>query len=293
MTEIKGGNMHDDKLLLGQATDYPQRYAPGVLFPIARAGGREELGFTGALPFQGVDLWTHYEVSWLDARGKPRVAIAEIAVPADSPCLIESKSMKLYFNSLNFERFDDAAAFRAVVERDLSAAAGAPVALTLQPVGVPGMSGTPVARQGMSPALAFAALPGDCLDDLDIACDAFQVDPGLLRADASRRVSETLHSHLLRSRCPVTHQPDWASVFVDYEGAALDRAGLLAYLVSYRNQSDFHEQCVERIFRDVMAVARPTRLTVYARYTRRGGLDINPWRSTGAGGPATWRQPRQ
>jgi 7-cyano-7-deazaguanine reductase len=279
--------MHDDKLLLGQATEYPQRYAPGVLFPIARAQGRAELGFAATLPFHGVDLWTHYEVSWLDARGKPRVAIAEIAVPATSPCLIESKSMKLYFNSLNFERFDEAAAFLAVVERDLSAAAGAPVAVTLQPVAVAGNG----AGAGFSPA--FAALPGDCLDELDIACEAFQVDPGLLRADASRPVRETLHSHLLRSRCPVTHQPDWATLLVDYEGAALDRAGLLAYLVSYRNQSDFHEQCVERIFRDVMAVARPTRLTVYARYTRRGGLDINPWRSTEPGVPATWRQPRQ
>lgn len=291
--------MHGDKLLLGQATDYPQRYAPGVLFPIARAQGREELGFGAALPFHGVDLWTHYEVSWLDARGKPRVAIAEIAVPATSPCLIESKSMKLYFNSLNFERFDAAAAFRAVVEKDLSAAAGAPVTVTLQPVAAGGGTAGGLAAEaagagaGAAPALAFAALPGECLDELDIACDAFQVDPGLLRADAGRRVRETLHSHLLRSRCPVTHQPDWASLLIDYEGAALDRAGLLAYLVSYRNQSDFHEQCVERIFRDVMAVARPAHLTVYARYTRRGGLDINPWRSTAPGGPATWRQPRQ
>lgn len=281
-------NGHDgDKLLLGQATDYPQRYAPGVLFPIARAQGREELGFSAALPFHGTDLWTHYEVSWLDLRGKPRVAIAEIAVPATSPCLIESKSMKLYFNSLNFERFDDAAAFRALVERDLSAAAGAPVSVVLQPVGVA------AAGAGAAPVLHFASLPGECLDELDIACEAFQVDPGLLRADAGRQVRETLHSHLLRSRCPVTHQPDWASLVIDYQGAALDHAGLLAYLVSYRNQSDFHEQCVERIFRDVMAVTKPLRLTVHARYTRRGGLDINPWRSTEPGLPPTWRQPRQ
>jgi 7-cyano-7-deazaguanine reductase len=279
---------HGDKLLLGQATDYPQRYAPDVLFPIARAQGREELGFAGAMPFHGVDLWTHYEVSWLGARGKPRVAIAEIAVPAASPCLIESKSMKLYFNSLNFERFDDAGAFRALVEKDLSAAAGAAVTVALQPVGVAATGETSPA-----PALQFAALPGECLDALDIACEAFQVDPGLLHADPVRPVRETLHSHLLRSRCPVTHQPDWASLVIDYEGAALDRAGLLAYLVSYRNQSDFHEQCVERIFRDVRAVTKARRLTVYARYTRRGGLDINPWRSTEPGGPATWRQPRQ
>lgn len=272
--------MSANDLLLGKATDYPQRYAPGVLFPIARAQGREELGIApGALPFQGVDVWTHYEVSWLDARGKPRVAIAIIEVPATSPCLVESKSMKLYFNSLNFERFETAEAFRVVVEKDLSGAAGAAVTVTLQPVTAAGH--------------AFSDLPGDCLDEQDIACTAFEVDPGLLHADAARPVSEALHSHLLRSRCPVTHQPDWASLYIDYSGPALDRAGLLAYLVSYRNQSDFHEQCVERIFMDLMARCRPQRLTVYARYTRRGGLDINPFRSTEGLLPPPLRQPRQ
>lgn len=274
--------MSANDLLLGKATDYPQSYAPGVLFPIARAQGREELGLApGTLPFRGVDLWTHYEVSWLDARGKPKVAIASIEVPATSPSLIESKSMKLYFNSLNFERFETAEAFRAVVGKDLSAVAGATVTVTLQPVTAAGHG--------------FADLPGDCLDELDIACDAFAVDPGLLRADADRPVTEALHSHLLRSRCPVTHQPDWASLYIDYSGPALDRAGLLAYLVSYRNQSDFHEQCVERIFMDLMTRCRPQRLTVYARYTRRGGLDINPFRSSGEcyGRPENIREIRQ
>lgn len=272
--------MTTDKLLLGQATDYPQRYTPGVLFPIARRQGREALGLgEGALPFTGVDIWTHYEVSWLDTRGKPKVAVAEIRVPASSPSLIESKSMKLYFNSLNFERFEDAAAFTRLVEADLSAAAGAPVTMALQPASVDGGG--------------FAGLPGDCLDELEIACDAFEVAPGLLRADAGTVVTETLHTHLLRSRCPVTHQPDWASVMVAYSGPVLDREGLLAYLVSYRNQSDFHEQCVERIFLDIQARCRPSQLTVYARYTRRGGLDINPFRSTGTGAPPAARQLRQ
>lgn len=269
-----------DKLLLGQATEYPQRYAPGVLFPIARRQGRAELGLDGdALPFQGVDIWTHYEVSWLDARGKPRVAVAEIRVPAASPSLIESKSMKLYFNSLNFERFESPEAFRHLVEADLSAAAGASVVMALLPPTVTG--------QG------FTDLPGECLDDLDIACEVFEVQPDLLAADPRRTVTETLHSHLLRSRCPVTHQPDWASVLVEYTGPALDRAGLLAYLVSYRNQSDFHEQCVERIYLDLQARCRPTRLAVYARYTRRGGLDINPFRSSAPGEPPALRQVRQ
>ncbi|MCD6060858.1 MAG: queF [Moraxellaceae bacterium] len=271
--------MSHDKLLLGKTTDYPQRYAPETLFPIARSEGRAAVGIAGALPFCGVDVWTHYEVSWLDAQGKPRVAIAEIVVPADSPSLVESKSMKLYFNSLNFERFDSATAFLACVTRDLTAAAGAPVQVTLLPH---------EAGDG-----TLVRLPGECLDELPLACDAFEVDPGFLRADPQRVISETLHSHLLRSRCPVTHQPDWASVLVEYEGPALDRTGLLAYLVSYRNHADFHEQCVERIFMDVMQRCAPLQLTVYARYTRRGGLDINPWRSTRETLPYRLRLARQ
>lgn len=271
--------MSHDKLLLGQATDYPQHYAPELLFPIARAQGRAAVGIAGNLPFHGMDFWTHYEVSWLDAQGKPRVAVAEIAVPADSPSLIESKSMKLYFNSLNFTRFDNADAFVACVTRDLSGAAGAPVQVTLLP--------------HAAADTAMASLPGDCLDDLPLACEEFSVNPDFLRADATRTASEILHSHLLRSRCPVTHQPDWASVMIAYEGPALDRSGLLAYLVSYRNHADFHEQCVERIFMDVRLRCAPRRLTVYARYTRRGGLDINPWRSTGETLPQRLRLARQ
>lgn len=271
--------MHDDRLLLGRETDYPQRYAPELLFPIPRREGRAALGLRGEPPFRGVDLWTHYEVSWLDAQGKPCVAIAEIRVPAESPSLIESKSMKLYFNSLNFERFATADAFLDVVGRDLSAAAGAPVAVEL--------------LSAATGAAGIAPLPGDCLDELEVACSDFEVNPALLRADPARPVAESLHSHLLRSRCPVTHQPDWASVLVSYEGPAIDRAGLLAYLVSYRNQADFHEHCVERIFMDIRERCGALQLTVYARYTRRGGLDINPWRSTGPGLPPRLRQPRQ
>jgi 7-cyano-7-deazaguanine reductase len=271
--------MGHDKLLLGQATEYPQRYAPELLFPIARGEGRAAVGIAGALPFRGVDVWTHYEVSWLDTQGKPRVAVAEIVVPAESPQLIESKSMKLYFNSLNFERFESADAFLACVAKDLSGAAGAPVQVTLLPHD--------------AAAGGFDGLPGECLDELPLVCAEFEVNPGFLRAEPGRVVSETLHSHLLRSRCPVTQQPDWASVMIAYEGPALDRAGLLAYLVSYRNHADFHEQCVERIFMDIMQRCAPRELTVYARYTRRGGLDINPFRSTASALPPRLRQPRQ
>lgn len=261
--------MAHDKLLLGQATDYPVRYAPEVLFPIARREGRAAVGLGegDALPFHGDDLWTHYEVSWLEPSGKPRIAAAEIRVPATSPCLIESKSLKLYFNSLNFERFASEQAFLERVTADLSRAAGAPVSLSLI---LPGAHGR----------AAVSDLPGTCLDDLPLTCDAFAMEPSTLRSAADGDVvEETLHSHLLRSLCPVTNQPDWGSVLVRYRGPRIDPQGLLAYLVSYRSHADFHEQCVERIFMDIRRQCRPQALTVYARYTRRGGLDINPFRS--------------
>lgn len=260
--------MSVDKSLLGQQTDYPQRYSPDVLFPIARAEGRAAVGVKEGqpLPFKGADLWTHYEVSWLESGGKPHVAAAEISVPATSPFLIESKSLKLYFNSLNFERFATADDFVACVEQDLSKAAAAPVSIKLF-------------SPGQYAALAVTDFPGICLDDLPLRCERFELDASTLSASGTV-VEESLHSHLLRSNCPVTNQPDWGSVLVQYRGPAIDRVGLLAYLVSYRQHADFHEQCVERIFMDILTRCRPDALTVYARYTRRGGLDINPFRST-------------
>lgn len=274
-------NFPEGSLLLGQQTDYPVRYAPEVLFPIARDEGRRSLGLSaGALPFAGVDLWTHYEVSWLDAGGKPRVALAEIRVPADSPNLVESKSMKLYFNSLNFERFESAGAFVGRVVADLSVVAGASVGVELLfPEDVRAMS--------------MARLPGESLDGLPLTCDDFIIDPALLRADPARIVSETLTTDLLRSLCPVTHQPDWGSVMVRYRGPAIDRLGLLGYIVSFRNHPDFHEQCVERMFVEIMARCQPAELTVYARYTRRGGLDINPFRTNCGDMPPSARLFRQ
>ncbi len=267
--------------LLGQPTLYPKEYAPELLFPIARAEGRAAVGLatTAPLPFEGRDVWTHYEVSWLDAGGKPRVAVAEICVPALSPFLIESKSLKLYFNSLNFERFDDEGAFLARVQADLSQVAGANVQLALFP-------------PAQHARLAITDFPGICLDELPLSCESFALNPDALESGGAV-VEETLHTHLLRSLCPVTNQPDWASVLVRYRGPAMDRAGLLAYLVSYRQHADFHEQCVERIFMDILQRCRPESLTVYARYTRRGGLDINPWRSTEGVAPERWRLFRQ
>lgn len=248
---------------LGREVAYPTRYDPGLLCPIPRHVGRAALGLANgtALPFVGHDRWQAYELSWLDAHGKPQVATATFCVPADSPCLIESKSLKLYLNSLNFERFDDAATVGERIAADLSTAAGAAVTLAF---GLPAQE---------------AATTGDCIDGQAITVDRFgPPDPALLVA-TGEIVKETLHSGLLKSNCPVTGQPDWADLNLHYRGPRIDRAGLLRYLVGFRNHADFHEQCVERIFIDVLARCAPSALAVEARYTRRGGLDINPWRA--------------
>lgn len=248
---------------------------PDLLFPIARAAAREAMGLADPLPFHGVDIWNAWELSWLDQRGKPRVAIGEFRIPASSPNLIESKSFKLYLNSLNQTRFADADALRAVLLAELSSAAGAPIEVVLLPVAP--LQSAPI--QG---------LDGDCIDDLDIDIDQYgPPQAGFLHVHAAAvPTTEVLVSHLLKSNCPVTGQPDWASVQIRYRGNRIDRAGLLRYLVSYRNHDDFHEQCVERIFRDLLARCAPQELTVHARYTRRGGLDINPWRSNVAAATA-------
>lgn len=253
---------HSD-LPLGRVVDYPRHYDPGLLFPIARSIGRSALALGDALPFIGVDRWHAYELSWLDARGKPVVATATFSVPAQSPHLVESKSLKLYLNAFNATRFDNAADVRARIAEDLSHVAGAAVDVAF---GLP----TPLADHD---AIG--------IDTQDIAIDAYgPPDASLLHADATDPANETLRSDLLKSNCPVTGQPDWASVRIAYRGPRIDRAGLLRYLVSYRDHAEFHEQCVERIFVDLMARCRPHSLSVQARYTRRGGLDINPWRGT-------------
>lgn len=253
---------------LGHDVAYPDHYDASLLFPIERAENRAALGLGGALPFVGSDVWNAYELSWLDPRGKPRVAVGRFTFPADTPRIIESKSFKLYLNSLNQTRLPDAAAYLERVERDVGAAAGGPVQVEL-------------IQPGRFDDERIAGLPGESLDDLDVDIDAYAPAPGLLRCEpAAAQVEETLTSELLKSNCPVTGQPDWGSVQIHYRGPRIDRRGLLAYIVSFRLHSGFHEDCVERIFMDVMAACRPTHLSVYARYTRRGGLDINPWRAT-------------
>ena len=264
---------------LGRDTAYPARYDAGLLYPIPRAAARAELGITGdALPFIGLDRWQAFELSWLDARGKPQVATATFRVPADSPNLIESKSFKLYLNSFNASRFDDAEAVRARIEADLSQAAGGSVDMRFD-----------------LPAMEPEATAAESIDGLDVAIDRYgPPDASLLSADAGDIAEETLASALLKSNCPVTGQPDWADVTIAYRGPRIDRAGLLRYLVSFRDHAGFHEQCVERIFIDLMARCAPQRLSVEARYTRRGGLDINPWRATpGSAAPASTRTQRQ
>jgi 7-cyano-7-deazaguanine reductase len=265
---------------LGRRTSYAERYDPDLLFAVERAPQRAELGFGAALPFRGADLWTAYELSWLDAAGKPQVAIATLTVPAESPRLVESKSVKLYLTALNQTRFASEADVQAAIARDLSDATGASVgvALTLPP--------------------EFAALPhselaGDCLDALPIAVDDGSPVPEALRAEGPA-VAESVYTRLFRSVCPVTGQPDYASVQLAYHGAQIDRAGLLRYLVSFRRQPGFHEHCVERIFANVWRRCRPERLSVYARFTRRGGVDINPFRTSGTEPwPANARTARQ
>ncbi len=269
-----------DKPRLGAETSYPERYAPELLVAIPRAEGRRELNLPATL--YGADHWTAWELSWLDPAGKPHVAIGEISVDAGSSHIIESKSLKLYLNSLNQASFADRRALASAIERDLGEAFGAPVEVTLFSIDA-------YRDKGM------AREEGVLLDELDVACQHYGgPEPALLAADKQASVvEETLCSHLLKSNCPVTGQPDWASVSIRYRGAPIDRPGLLQYLVSFRQHQDFHEHCVERIFADILTRCRPERLSVEARYTRRGGLDINPRRSTEPGGKPSPRTARQ
>lgn len=267
-------------LSLGQQSAYISQYTPSLLQPVPRSLNRDDLGLRGELPFQGCDVWTLYELSWLNAKGKPVVAIGEVFVPATSPNLIESKSFKLYLNSFNQTRCDSLEAVQALLVQDLSGCAGAPVSVTLFTL-----------DQALH---QIAQLPGECIDSLDIEVDGYEFDETLLQGAAGREiVEETLHSHLLKSNCLVTSQPDWGSVVIHYRGPRLDREKLLRYLISFRQHNEFHEQCIERIFTDLKHFCAPEQLTVHARYTRRGGLDINPFRSDWEPVPANLRLIRQ
>ena len=261
---------------LGKPSSYVDQYDASLLYPIARDVKRGEIGIdTGnAAPFFGADLWTAYEVSWLNLRGKPQVALAQFTVPCETPNIVESKSFKLYLNSLNNSRFTDAAEVQARLRADISEAVWRG-AERPSSVGVKMLAPEMFDREGI------AELDGLSLDRLDVECTRYLPAPELLTAlSGEPPVSEVLTSNLLKSNCLVTGQPDWASVRIAYSGPQIDQQGLLLYLVSFRNHNEFHEQCVERIFMDLWTRCKPVKLTVYARYTRRGGLDINPFRTS-------------
>ncbi len=256
---------HDSPL--GRAVQYAEQYDPSLLCPIPRAEQRAQLGLIGTLPFFGMDIWNAYEVSWLNLRGKPQIAIARMQVSADSPNIVESKSMKLYLNTYIQTKWAGPEAVLERLQTDLSAAFGSSVQIQLT---LPEAFGQ----------LALGEFEGLLLDRLDIDIDDYHPDPSLLMTDPNAgRVEETLVSHLLKSNCLVTGQPDWGSLQIRYAGKPIDQEGLLKYLIGFRTHQEFHEHCVERIFMDVLQQCAPSQLLVTARYTRRGGIDINPWRS--------------
>lgn len=252
---------------LGKPVEYPEHYDPGLLFPVSRSVNRSTIGVSDSLPFGGFDHWRAYEMSWLNSAGVPVVAIADILVPCDSPFLIESKSMKLYFNSLNQHRFASDHDVENLIAIDLSVAAGAPVKVELHQLN------ELIALQPVDPVSA------ELLDDIAITDPVFIPDASVLICDQTIKSSAILVSHLFRSNCPITAQPDWGSIFIDYEGMEINRQSLLRYILSYRQHEGFHEHCVEQIFLDLLKSCAPTRLTVSINFLRRGGLEINPLRS--------------
>ncbi|EKN4075578.1 NADPH-dependent 7-cyano-7-deazaguanine reductase QueF [Yersinia enterocolitica] len=270
------------ELTLGKPTAYCDNYDVTLLQAVPRSMNREPLGlYPDNLPFHGADIWTLYELSWLNNKGLPQVAVGEISLNADSVNLIESKSFKLYLNSFNQTAFTDWESVRTTLQQDLSACAQGEVSVTLYRLDE--MTHQPIAN-----------FSGECLDEQDICIDSYEFNADYLQGAAGKnRVTESLVSHLLKSNCLITHQPDWGSVQISYSGPQINREALLRYLISFRHHNEFHEQCVERIFNDIMRFCQPETLSVYARYTRRGGLDINPWRSNTNFVPLAGRLARQ
>lgn len=265
---------------LGKHSPYISTYTPSLLFPIPRKLSRDPAGIRSPLPFFGTDIWTAYEVSWLNEKGKPEVAVADFSFAADSANLIESKSFKLYLNSFNQSRFGSHADVRSIIEKDLTAASE-------------GKTEVQLTLPSRFNELKIEPFPGICIDLLDTEIKAYEPDPSTLQSDKNKIVTESLYSRLLKSNCPVTGQPDWADILFRYEGPEIDKSGLLRYIVSFRNHRGFHEQCVEIMFCDILERCTPEKLTVYARYTRRGGLDINPFRSNFEKAPENIRSARQ
>jgi len=264
----KDNHLNPQNSELGKKSVYEAEYNPEKLFPIPRKLNRERIGIGSTLPFYGFDLWNHYEVSWLNTKGKPIAALAEIIYGCESLNIIESKSMKLYFNTFNNTKFDDVNAVAAVIKKDIESRVGnTSVSVQITPI------------SHLKSLHLFVQPDGICLDDLDIECSVYHHDADFLKTE-EQFVEETLSSDLLKSNCLVTNQPDWGSIQIHYKGKKINSEGLLRYIVSFRNDNEFHEQCIEQIFMDILQHCRPEKLTVYGRFTRRGGLDINPVRST-------------
>lgn len=269
-----------NKSLLGQSTDYIDTYTPSLLYPVPRGEARAAIGLEAPLPFRGGDLWHAYELSWLDARGKPVAAVADFSLSCDTQNIIESKSFKLYLNSFSNTRFASREEVKETLEKDLTGCAGGEVKAR-------------VLSLGEAEQMPHMALEGTCLDDIELEIDQYEYAPELLHVDTGGERSHVLYTHLLRSRCPVTGQPDWATLVVRYRGRPINEQGLLRYVVALRNHQGFHEQIIERVFMDIMARCAPAALTVYGRFTRRGGLDINPFRSNFESLPPSLRTVRQ
>lgn len=265
---------------LGKDTPYVDTYTPSLLRSIERAPARENAGVVDPLPFHGEDLWTCYELSWLNAKGRPDAAVVALRVPCTSPCIVESKSLKLYLTSFAQTHFTSRAEVQSALESDLAIAFRAPILVTLYDVA--------------HPASGSSQFPGRCIDHLDIEVEEYTLNPDVLSLDRGDVITrETLYTHLFRSLCPVTGQPDFASVMVQYAGRRIDQERLLRYLVSFRTHTAFHEDTIERIFLDVRSRCTPDHLTVYGRFMRRGGIDINPYRSTDADPAPSIRMIRQ
>ena len=269
-------------LKLGQQTKYAEKYDRTGLQPVPRHLNRDMLNITTTHPFTIVaDVWTAYEISWLNPKGVPQVAIADVSIDFHSKNLIESKSFKLYLNSFNQSKFADFNAVQQTMQRDLSECAQGDVTVRLNPVAV-------------YDSQKIDHLQGDCIDEQDIEITSYEFNADWLKDCVSDEiVEEKLVSHLLKSNCLITNQPDWGTLHIHYVGKKIDHEKLLRYVVSFRQHNEFHEQCVERIFCDLMHYAKPEKLTVYARYTRRGGLDINPFRSNFENLPENLRLARQ
>ena len=272
--------MHKD-LILGVKTAYPENYNAGLLCAIPRKKGRQLISIENSYTFYGEDIWTAYEVSWLDLKGKPVVAVVEVTLSCDTKNIVESKSLKLYLNSLNQMKCESSDEIEEIVKKDIAHC----------------VDGFVDVHSYSLDAFCNRGLPsfsGVLIDSLDVSIDFYDLDASFLfREESDCIITETLYSHLLKTNCPVTNQPDWASIMIKYTGRKISAAGLLKYIISYRHHQDFHEQCVERIYSDISALCRPQELEVYARYSRRGGIDINPYRSSSKMHPPLIRTSRQ